>query len=171
MISSQTILDPTPRLLPEQASSLERDGSPSDPRTILRRIAFYYPACLNNRNPCFVSAPAARIEPPSHEAGFVVADRVVRLRPAQAIALLSRHMVSPVRIVKMGARQDAEVGAAGGEHAVHVLEGRNIADRHGRDARLQPHPIREGGLEETAIDRLLVRDHLPRRDVHDVAAM
>src|SRR4051812_35855755 len=78
------------------------------------------------------------------EAGVVLAGQ----REARAtVALIGGGPEGPLWIGEMRARQAAKVGAAGGQDRIHMVDFKNIADRHGRNPKLVPDPVRIGRLE------------------------
>src|SRR5207253_121099 len=101
----------------------------------------------------------------------LVATGPILLGPSHAIVtLLRRRVQRPVGIDEVRTREAAEIGTAGGENAVHVIDFVNVPDRHGRDARFVADEIRERRLEHAPVHGLRLDRGLPRRDIDDVGA-
>ena len=79
-------------------------------------------------------------------------------------------MQGPVRIGEMRPRERAQIGAAGGDDAVHVIGIEDRPHRHGGDAHFVADPIGERRLVHPAIDRLRLTRRLARRHVDQISA-
>src|SRR5687767_8593863 len=100
-----------------------------------------------------------------------ILDGLVRWWPGQVDALRAGGVASPVRVVEVSARQDAEVRAPGGEDRVDVGVRGDVANGHRRDSRLVTDAIAEGRLEEAATRDGSIGHGVAGRDVDDVAAV
>ena len=71
----------------------------------------------------------------------------------------------------MRPRQRAEVGAAGRDDRVHLIGGRDVPDRDGRDTTFVADHLGERGLEHAAVHRVGPARGLACRHVDDVGTV
>src|SRR3569623_765542 len=91
----------------------------------------------------------------------------------------AEHPVSPIPgrglhgeegIDQMRPAECDEIGPPSRQNGIGLVGGSDVADAHGRNARLVADLVGERGLEHTSIDRLGVAHRLAGGDVHEVDA-